>query len=76
MPQDKSESDGNTSSDPPPDKDGDDVEFVEVDPTGRYGRVSDCSSWYTRLTSACFGYFNIGSNNSQCSLGLSDISVL
>jgi hypothetical protein len=25
--------------DPPSDKDGDDAEFVEVDPTGRYGRV-------------------------------------
>lgn len=34
----KSESDA-MSVDPPDDKDGDDVDFVEVDPTGRYGRV-------------------------------------
>jgi hypothetical protein len=38
----KSEVDRNTSADHPPDNDGDDddSEFVEVDPTGRYGRVS------------------------------------
>jgi hypothetical protein len=38
----KSEVDRNTSTDHPPDNDGDDddSEFVEVDPTGRYGRVS------------------------------------
>lgn len=35
----KSESDAMSSVDIPDDKDGDDVEFVEVDPTGRYGRV-------------------------------------
>jgi len=35
----KSESDAMGSVDPPDDKDGDDVEFVEVDPTERYGRV-------------------------------------
>jgi len=35
----KSESDTMSSVDPPDDKDGDDVEFVEVDPTLRYGRV-------------------------------------
>jgi WNK lysine deficient protein kinase len=36
----KSESDA-MSVDPPDDKDGDDVEFVEVDPTGRYGRYAE-----------------------------------
>lgn len=37
----KSEGDGNTAAEPPDnDGDDDDSEFVEVDPTGRYGRVS------------------------------------
>jgi len=39
MPETKSDCDANSSAEPA-DKDGDDAsEFVEVDPTGRYGRV-------------------------------------
>lgn len=39
MPETKSDCDANSCAEPP-DKDGDDAsEFVEVDPTGRYGRV-------------------------------------
>jgi hypothetical protein len=38
----KSEGDGNTAAEPPDnDGDDDDSEFVEVDPTGRYGRYDD-----------------------------------
>ncbi|KAG0568475.1 hypothetical protein KC19_6G021800 [Ceratodon purpureus] len=34
-------SEGDLGVDPPSDKDGDDNEFVEVDPTGRYGRYAE-----------------------------------
>lgn len=34
------DNDGISSVEPPDDKDGDDEKFVEVDPSGRYGRVS------------------------------------
>lgn len=37
--QEKTSMESDIAVDPPSDKDGDDVEFVEVDPTGRYGRV-------------------------------------
>ena len=41
MPENKSDGEANSTADPAPDKDVDDnSEFVEVDPTGRYGRVS------------------------------------
>jgi hypothetical protein len=41
MPETKSDCDANSCAEPP-DKDGDDAsEFVEVDPTGRYGRYDD-----------------------------------
>ena len=36
------DNDGISSVEPPDDKDGDDEKFVEVDPSGRYGRVSSC----------------------------------
>lgn len=43
------DNDGISSVEPPDDKDGDDEKFVEVDPSGRYGRVSSCC-----LQALCF----------------------
>lgn len=50
MPENKSDTDANSSAEPPPDKYVDEVsEFVEVDPTGRYGRVTRALTYNFKL---------------------------